>query len=297
MSEEAAPRSGRFGAIVVGIAVGVSFVGVMGWYLLTNRGGPDLDTSGFDMASAPETARPAVAPAAPEAAPASGLGMLQADPGLTVAAPGSSSPSSAKPGDQSPAGDSGAKSSPSASFKEASIKHTRAVYEYGRKMEAKYPSLTQYAKDWNSYPDLKALKDQYWKDRDPVKFLYGVSKSDNFGKLVGKYSKDPGVRAFVMNGVKEVPGDLMGAASQLFQSDGLVKNLVGTVAKGLGMPPSMMSMLGGGDAAKPPSQQEIMSGIMGNPELQKAMKNQNSPVSLQGQGLDQKALQNFNQQR
>lgn len=297
MSEEAAPRSGRFGAIVVGIAVAASFVGVIGWYLLSNRGGAVLDTSGFDMASAPESARPAApAPAADAAAPASGLSMLQSDPGLRVASPGASNPTGAKPGDQSAADDSGAKSSPAASFKEASIKHTRAVYAYGRKMEAKYPSLTQYGKDWNSYPDLKALKDQYWRDRDPVKFMYGVSKSDNFGKMVSKYAKDPGVRAFIMDGVKEVPGELMGSAAQLFQNDGLVKNLVGTVATGLGLPKSMLSVLGGSDAAKPPDANQIMSGIMSNPELQKSMKSGNAPAAIGGQGLNQNALQNFNQQ-
>lgn len=301
MSERQSPpqRSGRFGAAVVGIAVGGSLVGVVGWYLISNRGGAALDTSGFDMASAPDAPRAVAASAAQSAAPASSLGMLQADPGLRALSPGSSTPAPDKPAESgaAPAAGSGGKAAVAASFKEATIKNTQRMYDFGRRMEAKYPSLTQYGKDWNKYPDLKALKDQYWRDRDPVKFLYGVSKSDNFGKLFKQYANDPGVRAFVKEGVKEVPGELLGSAGELFRSDGVIKNLVGTVAKGLGMPDSMVGMLGGMDMAKPPSQGEILSGIMNNPDMQKAMQGQKAPAALGGQGLNSQALQGFPSQQ
>lgn len=276
MSDEAPARKGP-GVILVIVAVGGSAVAVGGWYLFSNRSAASVDNSGFDFAVAPETRRPVVetpaaeSGAAPGSMPASSLGMLQADDGIRVAGSGGSS-AAPKPVEDP-------KEKAAMSMKEAVLKYESKANEYGRRMEAKYPSLTQYAKDWNSYPDLKSLGQQWRRDKDPVKFLYGVVKSDNFGKIVKKYAHDPGVHAFVTNGVKEAPSDLIGAAGGVFQNDHLVKDLVGTVMTSMGLPASLTAMLGGGEV-KPPDEKQILKEVMSGAGVQEALKKQQGAVAL-----------------
>lgn len=163
--------------------------------------------------------------------------------------------------------------------------------EFGRRMERQYPSLTQYGKDWNSYPDLNALGRQWAKDKDSVKFLYGVVKSDNFSKLVKKYSNDPGVRAFVVQGAKEAPGELIGAAGGVFKEDGLVNGLVSKVAGAMGLPPTLVSMLGDPSKADKPLDEKaiikeamesdaVKKALSGNKDLQQQLQNQQLPGQL-----------------
>lgn len=246
MSEEPVSYTGRFIALLVAVAVGGSAVAVVGWHLLFNRGGSELDTSGFDIGAAPgkdlrRAARGAVAPT-PE--PSSSLGMVKSGAGLRIVSAGNSSP---RPG----AATARQKEKAARSLKAAAMKHEKFFDTLGRRMEAKYPSLTQYGKDWISYPDLRALRDQYGRDRDPIKFAYGMVKSDNFGKLLKKYSSDPGVRAFLTETIKKAPADLRGAVGQVFQNDYVARGLVNTVTKSLGLPPGLTLFLGG-DMSRPP---------------------------------------------
>ncbi len=265
MSDE--PRSGRFGAVLVVLALSTSAAGVLGWHLISNRSHNQIDTSGFDISAAPDSRRRSVpGRAAPDPSQSSGLSMLKADPGVRVAGPGSNStpPSAPK---------TTPKENASSSLRKSMIKNERFIDAFGRRMETRYPSIGLYGRDWAAAPDLRALRDQYWRDRDPIKFAYGLAQSKNFGKLLKKYAADPGVRAFLMEGVKQAPGDLLGAAGQVFQNDSVVKDLVKHVASSVGLPASLTAFLGD-DNAKPPDQNQVLSEIMQSPDVQKALQNQ-----------------------
>jgi hypothetical protein len=201
--------------------------------------------------------------------------MVQADAGIRVVSPGASTPASNA---EKPAGP---KETAALSFKETAAKNEKTVAAFVRRMQAKHPSITQYGKDWAASPELRALRDQYWKDKDPLKFAYGLAKSNDFGKLVKKYASDPGIRETLTTGIKEAPPGLMGAVGGVLQNDSVVKSLATTVVKAAGLPPSLMGFLNG-DGAKPPDQNQIMSDIMNSDDMKKALKNQRGTVPLGG---------------
>lgn len=282
MSDPVVPpaRESKAGAVLVAVAVGVSAVGVLGWHLLQNRGEEKerLDVSGFDFAAAPTGTRPVIPPTynAPSE-PASSLGMLKADAGMRVVDGNTSGGSGSGAADGGPAQK---RKEAGLSFQQAARKHEKRVREYFMAATKKHPSVRQYGRDWMSYPDLKKLNDDYFKDRDPVKFMYGVSKSENFGKLVKKYATDPAIRAVVIDAAKQAPSDIMSAGMDYMQNDRVIKDLVGSVAKGLGLPASLTAIFDEGKGGKVDSNQ-VMSDIMkNNPEAQKAMQRQNSGIRI-----------------
>lgn len=274
MSEEPKPHTSKLGAILVAVAVGGSAIGVAGWHLMSNRAA-GLDTSGFDVSAVADAPRPAAAVAAPAAqSQASSLGMMKADEGMSVAAGGPAS---------KPAGAAKAatpREAAALTAKEVAIKNEKFVDGFIRRMQKKHPSIGQYGKDWAASPELRALRDQYWKDKDPLKFAHGLSKSGDFGKLVKKYGKDPGIRDVLMTGLKEAPSGVIGAISGLFQNDSVTKNLLNTVMEATGLPKSLTGMITGGGDAKMPDQNQIMGDIMNSPEAKAAMKNQPGAVPL-----------------
>lgn len=292
MSEEPPRQTSRAGLILVLLAVGGSAVGVAAWHLLSNRG-EELDTSGFDMSSEPDArpdfpaSYPAPDAAAPAAAPTS-LSMVKGDAGIRVAGSGPAS----KPA-RSGAAAAGPKEEAALSFRDAAIKNERLVAGFVRRMQRKYPSIGQYGKDWAASPELRALRDQYWKEKDPVKFAYGLAKSKDFAKLVKKYAGDPGIRDTLVTGIKEAPPSLTGAASGVFQNDNVVKSLVSTVIQATGLPPSLTAFLDG-SGGKAPDQKQMMSDIMNSDEIKKAMKSQPGSVSLEQKAADkaQEAMPN-----
>jgi len=285
MSEEHPHKTSRLGVILVLVAVGGSAIGVTGWHLMSNRNA-GLDTSGFDMSTTPDPARsaappsfPAPAPAAPEPVQQTSLGMVKGDAGMRVVGPGASTPK--------PAGGSGSTSNPTdpkeaavLTFKEAALKNEKIVDAFVRRMEKKHPSITQYGKDWAASPELRALRDAYWKDKDPLKFAYGLAKSNDFSRLVKKYAGDPGIRDALVTGIKEAPPSLIGAVSGVAQNDGVTKSLVSTVIKAVGLPASLTGFLDGGEA-KAANRDQVMSDIMNSEDVKKAMKNQPAAVPLE----------------
>lgn len=285
MSDAPAPRTGRSGGIFVAVIVGGSAIAVIGWYLMTNRGGgASIDASGFDLSSAPDTRRPAAPPSASAAPaqPVSSLGMMKADAGVSIvdsnAASGPSGSPAAKPGDK--------KEAAHLSFTEAARKHEGEIRAFAARMTNKYPLVRQYGKEWMSYPDLRKLNDDYQKNRDPIAFLVGLSKAPNFGTMMKKYAGAPEMRDVVVQGMKQAPGELTSSAMDVMQNDHVLKDLVANVAGAMGLPPSITAMInGGGDPAKL-DQSKVMSDVMNNPEMRKAMQqqgNQAPPVSLPNQ--------------
>ncbi|MDD5303685.1 MAG: hypothetical protein PHS14_11325 [Elusimicrobia bacterium] len=290
MSDEPQHRTSRAGVVLVLLAVGGSAVGVVGWHLLSNRNA-GLDTSGFDMSTTPDPANsaappsfPASAPSAPAPAQQTSLGMVKADAGMSVVGPGASTPKAS--------GSSGAGANPAnpkeeaaLTFKDAALKYEKLVGAFVRRMEAKHPSITKFGKDWAASPELRALRDQYWKEKDPLKFAYGLAKSNDFGKLVKKYGADPGIRDALVTGIKEAPPNLTAAVGGVLSNDNVAKSLVTTVIKAVGLPASLTGFLTGGDA-KAPDQNQVMSDIMNSGEMKKAMQNQQSPVPLDQKDAD-----------
>ncbi len=256
-------------------------MGVLGWHLLQNRGGDraGLDVSGFDLAADPATPRPVAPAPAPSdpTMPASSLGMLKADAGIRIVAGNANSDTAPNQA----ASQAKKQAEAGKSFEQLARKHERTVRAYFMKATAKYPSVRQYGRDWMSYPDLKKLNDDYFRDRDPVKFMKGLSKSENFGKLVKKYSTDPAIRAVVIDAAKQAPTDLMAAGMDYLNEDSNVKTLLGSVAKGMGLPSSLMAIFDDGKGGKV-DQKQVMSDIMSkNPEARKAMEGQqNSGIRI-----------------
>lgn len=294
MSEEPQHKTSRLGVIFVVVAVGGSAVGVAGWHLMSNRNA-GLDTSGFDMSASPDLAASKAPPSFPAGAPSAGapaapnsLGMVKRGEGVTIVGAGTSGSSKPAP---PKSGDAGATANPTdprqaaaLSFKEAAAKNEKFVDSFVRRMERKHPSLTRYGKDWAASPELRALRDQYWKEKDPLKFAYGLAKSKDFAGLVRKYGSDPGIRDVLITGIKEAPPSLTGAVGGLFQNDGAVKGLVNTVVKAVGLPASLVGFLDGG-APKPVDRNQVMADIMASDDMKKAMKNQPAPaVALPDQG-------------
>lgn len=288
MSDEPKHQTSRAGVIFVMIAVGGSAIGVGGWHLLSNRGA-GLDTTGFDMSSTPDPAqaprRPSL-PASPLPAeePQTSLGMVKGDAGLRVAGPGAA-PSKASGAPGAAATPSSPKEAAVQAFKEAALKNEKIVAAFIRRMQAKHPSIAQYGKEWAASPELRALRDQYWKDKDPLKFAAGMTNSKDFGRLLKKFAGDPGIRDTLMTGIKEAPPGLLGAVGGVFQNDKVAKGLVTTVTQALGLPASLTGFLDGSDA-KPPDQNKVMADIMGSADLKKAMNNQPAPVALDPKDAD-----------
>ncbi len=287
MSDGPRPHTSRAGLIVTIVAVLGSAVSVLIWHLVSNKNA-GLDTSGFDMSTAPDS-RPVVRPALISAAPApvapTSLGMVKSDAGLSTgmrpAPPAAATPAAA----EKPAAPADPKDAAVMGFKEAAAQNEKAVDAYVRRMQAKYPSIGQYGKDWVKHKDLVALRDQYWKDKDPLKFAYGLAKSDGFGQLVKKYATDPGIRAVLLGGLKEAPPALMGAVGGLVTNDNVAKDLMNTVMKATGLPPSLVPFLSGSDT-KAPDANAVLGDIMKSPDVQKSLQNQPAPVSINQQAID-----------
>ena len=267
MSETNPSRTGRFGAVFVIVVVAGSALGVLGWHLLSNRGGSGLDMSGFDLEKTP--------------APASSMGMLKADAGVRIVGGGSSGSSAGRPSSGAAAPDQRPRR---LGLTEAARKHETAVRRYAQRETAKHPILKEYGREWMSHPDLKKLNDDYMRDKDPFKFLAGLSKSENLGRMIKKYAGKNEIRQFVVQGLKEAPAELAAAAVEALKSDRVVKDLIVAIFKGLGIPlSSITAVIAGGDPSKL-DQNRIASDIMNDPEFKKAQQQslQAPAVDLQG---------------
>lgn len=262
----------KYGPVVVGVAVLGSAVVVGGWFMFSGGGEGKVGMGGFDIASAPETRRiSADAPGAATApaAPASSLGMVKRDEDMMD--PARTPAASPKPG--APAADAKAdpKAAAAAGFQEAVKKSEAAARAFSDEMEQKYPSVRQYARDWVSYPDLRDLTAQWHRDKDSIKFAYGVARSDNFGKLVQKYATDPGVHAYLVEGVKRAPGELVGSLGNICSNDAVIKDLASTVARAAGLPPSITALIGGvAPGTQAPDASKVVGELLNDPRARQA---------------------------
>ncbi|MFI5361151.1 MAG: hypothetical protein ACHQ49_04205 [Elusimicrobiota bacterium] len=282
MSGEDSPRTGRLGGIITVFVVGASAVGVIGWYISVNRGGPKIDPTGFDLSEVQETRRalPSAAGAGAPAAAASGLTMMKGGEGVTV---GDSTPPSGSAAKTAPAKGGDAKAQAHAGFTEQARKHEDDVRRFAERMTNKYPLIRQYGKDWMSHPDLKKLNDDYMRNHDPVAFIMGLAKAPSLGGMVKQYAGKPEIVQFITQGMKEAPADLTASAMDVLTNDSTVKGLIGNIVSGLGLPPSVTAMIGGSGGAI--DENKVMSDIVNSPAARAAMQQQGSqapPVNLSG---------------
>jgi hypothetical protein len=280
MSDAPAPRSGRSGGIFVAVVVAGSAVAVVGWYMATNRGGAAIDASGFDLSVAPESRRPApaAAPSAPAPQMVSSLGMMKADAGVRI---GESGSGASAPAGASAAGSGDKTSQAHMGFIEAARKHEGEVQNFAVRMTKKHPVIRRYGKEWMSYPDLRKLNDDYARNHDPIAFMAGLAKAPHLGEMVKKYAGDPAMREFIIEGMKQAPGELTTAALDVLQNDRVMKDLVANIVGGMGLPPSITAMISGGSPEKI-DQNKMMGDMMNDPQMKKAMQ-QAPPVSLPNQ--------------
>src|SRR6185312_14988861 len=210
------------GAIFVAVVVGGSAVGVVGWYLMVNRGNPAIDSSGFDLSAVKASRSLPVASVAPaEQQQQSSLIMLKGDAGIRVA---DSGPAPAQQAAQAKQGDK--KEQAHTDFTDQARKHESDVRNYSIRMTQKYPILHQYGRDWMSHPDLKKLNDDYMRNHDPIAFIMGLTKAPSLGVMVKQYAGNPAITAFITGAMKEAPGDLTSSAMDVLANDKVAKDLI-----------------------------------------------------------------------
>ncbi len=267
MQEGARPQ-GRFGWIIVAVAIVGSAVGVGIWSSTANRSAPPIDVTGFDLSATPTAQLPTpTEPGPSSAAPApSSLTMMKPEAGIhfgETSAPNvaASNPATAK------------KESSRVDFKQNARKHENDVRSFAQRMTAKYPVIQQYGRDWMKYPDLKKLNDDYMRNHDPVAFIVGLSRAPNLGTMVKNYAGKPEIREFVVQGLKQAPGELTASAMGILQSDSGVKNLITNIVSGMGLPPSITGMINSaGSSPQPVDQNKVMKDVLGSPDMQKALQ-------------------------
>ncbi|MDD5627570.1 MAG: hypothetical protein PHU21_00780 [Elusimicrobia bacterium] len=231
MEHEPTRFGGRAAAVLTSLAIAGSAVGVMVWQL-SQKEKPVAGQFGLDS-----VAQRQAAPAGPwqPAAPQSGLYLVEpgdfpqpaapaAVPGKPAAAPADPPPAPAAPG------------SAASAFTEAVRRSEDKARDLAIAYTERHPAILQYGRDWMSYPDLKKLNDDYMLGHDPVKFLRGAAGSRNFRELAGKYARDPAVRAFVKDALKQAPRDLLKASSDLLVEDGPLRALTSDAGQALGLP-------------------------------------------------------------
>jgi hypothetical protein len=257
MEDEPAARGVSIGAILVGIVLVVSAAGAIGWYWMTNRKGLELNVTGFDVNAVSPQAAPVFSRDGGEIQTQDSM-LIKAEKGMRFD-DGVDASASSQPGSS---GGQGSR----AGFSSDVRRYEAQVRDFAIKMTRKYPSVRQYGKDWMGYGDLHKLNDEYMRNHDPMAFMVGLSHSPNFGKLIGKYGNDAGIRAFVVEGIKQAPPELVATAGDALRGDSTVKNLVNNVGQSLGLPPSALAVMNGGQV----NQSQAMSDAANAPALRGA---------------------------
>ena len=118
----------------------------------------------------------------------------------------------------------------------------------------RYPAILQYGEDWMKQPDLKKLNDDYMADHDPVRFLRGLAAAKSFPELTSKYARDPAIQSFVKEALKEMPHDVLTAASGMLVEDGVLRVLLSDAGQALGLPQTFTEGLANYGKAPPSGQ-------------------------------------------
>lgn len=118
------------------------------------------------------------------------------------------------------------------------------------------PVVRAYEKEWMSQPDLKALKEKYTLEKNPVSFIKELSGSKNFYKLVAKYGTNREMISTLMDALKTVSPEAMKRANKAMNLDDMVGKFVDGFGNEVGVPISRWIQ------GKPPTQAEILKTLM-----------------------------------
>jgi hypothetical protein len=247
------------------LAIGGAALCLAAWLFSLNSNS-ERDTYGLDTAAPAAASRLAAARPAPPSfleltSPENPTGQGTARPGGGNSVIGPARAENAARAAVAAKAQGGRREEAARALKEAAIKYQKLVEAFILRMQAKHPSLARYGEDWAASPELCAVRDQYWADRDPLKFVHSLAKSDDFSRLLGRYASDPGVHDVVMQGLKEAPPDLTAAANEVLYTDKTANAFVAKVTGGAGLPANLSDALNGGVSA-PPDTDKIISDIV-----------------------------------
>jgi hypothetical protein len=252
MDDPTPPREGSYAGLLAIAVLAIS--AFVGWRFYSERNASTIDTGGFDISAAPQS-RPAPpaetsAPSAP-AAPASGLDFMKVDEEIRGGPP-RPRPEAAASGTASAPAPARTLAQTRQEFTALARRHENVVRRFAERMTAQSPVIMQYGKDWMSHPDLKNLTIGYWRTRDPIAFMAGLSRSPSFPLLVKQYAGQADIRTFIVVGLtKEAPHDLVSVGLDLMRDDPSLKATITQVGMGVGLPPGLAAALGARDPKKP----------------------------------------------
>jgi len=186
-------------------------LGVWGWNVYqAKKSSARYGTASIDLTSAPVAiaALSAGAPAAARALlPNGSRGPELSDPSASFPARPSTAGTSSPSGVRQPSASAfAAAASQKADSAGRASPRTRqsvglAAREFYRlKNDSRFresATIRNWTRDFLSYPDLKAVNERYRSDRDPVRFLVSMFRSDNFKALLDKNFSAPDIQEFV----------------------------------------------------------------------------------------------------
>ena len=120
--------------------------------------------------------------------------------------------------------------------------------------------LRRFFEDWRSSPELARLSADYVRDQDAVKFARGAARSDQFSRIMKRYTLEADMRNFGMELLMGSPHDVMQAWTNYTAKDPEGSELQSKLFEAMGVPAPMAQVLGNGrtDAAQMETQVRAM---------------------------------------
>lgn len=230
----------------IGIAMGIILVGLaVGIILYLTRQPQEPSSQGLDMAEVP-TPDPVVVAQLPPAPPPKTFGI--ANP-----------PTPARPAPVD------AKGGAELGLAEAAKRNENWFRNFTIKYQTKHPIVYAWGKEWITYPELRKARDDYYQNRNPVRFAFQVASSPNLAKMVSKYSSNPAMRGYVTDLAANAPSEVVKAFTNYLMKDNTATKLVERFAAAAGLPPALAA----GFTGKRVDEKEVMKQILQqNPGLQ-----------------------------
>lgn len=299
-------RSSMGLAIVAVAAVAAAGVGVVLYQASQGREEHSaLNTSGFDVSQVDDAPKRVISATAGRQAQGSSLGMITGTMGIGQSATGESAGQSPA-GASAPAG-AAPKADDAQTFAQMVREREKPVESLTRAYMKRSQVFQQYGREWMSHPDLKKLNDEYMKNHDPIAFLRGLAASPTFPGMVKKYAHDPNMQTYVKDVITRAPQGMISSGLAMAKKESLVEKLMDSVMGAMGLPKGIF----GSADNKPIDQNAVMSSMMNNPDMQKAMGGvsgamsnpdiqkaiQNNPDAAAKLKENPEALQYLNQQK
>lgn len=195
-------RSGLAPALIIAIILADVGLLIWGWHLYQKKQ-ENLDDAGLNFSRAPEpSAAPVVAaPSFPEEDPLAGIDRYVKKEALPPPKPAGPAGAAGAAGAPAPGVRPAAPPAAAPSTPEMRRKMDRAVDSFfALKNSPRFKNskvVQAWKKDFLSHPDLKALNDEWRREKDPLKFMMGMVRSPNFQKMAAEYLVKQDMRDFI----------------------------------------------------------------------------------------------------